>query len=107
IAVLSLVFLVPLCPAEAQKTTLRADSNTLEFSVDDSVAKGWWTLAPEFDPDVFLIRSRLPYRSKRVTFSSSLDSVTFDVKAGNDYDFVVLQEGETPCHIRITALANP
>lgn len=99
--------LAPLCPADDPIMTLRADSSTLDFSVDDRVAKGGWTLSPEFDPDVFLIRSRFPYRSKRVTFSSDLDSVTFEVKAGNNYDFTVLREGETPCRIRIAALVNP
>lgn len=93
--------------AEVPSLTLRADSNAIDFSVDGRVTKGGWTLSHKFDPDVFLIRSRLPYRSKRVTFSSKLDSVTFNVKAGNDYNFIVLQEGETPYRIRITALANP
>lgn len=93
--------------AEGPVSTLRSESDTLDFAVDVKVAKGGWTLSPEFDPDVFLIRSRLPYRSKRVTFSSEVDSVSFKVKAGNDYDFDVLREGEPPSRIRIAALANP
>lgn len=103
---LSLGLLAESGVAAGPVSTLRTESDTLTFSIDGS-PEGVWPVSPQFDPDIFLIRSRWPYQSKRVTFSSGVDSVSFDVKAGNDYDFTVVREGEPPCRVRVTALAHP
>lgn len=96
------------CCGETKSPIMTSDSQTLDVSVDGNLlAKDGWTLSPDFDPDVFIIRSRLPYKSKQVTFSSLADSVSFDVTAGNDYDFTVILNGETRCNVRIAALADP
>ena len=93
---------------ETSRPILVSDTQTLSVTIDgEPYANGQWELSPKFDPDLLLIRSKLPYGSKQVTFSSGVDSITFDVQAGNDYDFTVLRNEETPCHIRIAALADP
>ncbi len=46
---------------------MSSDSQTLDVSVDgELIAKDGWTLSPDFDPDLFIIRSRLPYKSMPV-----------------------------------------
>ena len=107
-SLLLLALINPPSIGETSRPILVSDTQTLSVTIDgEPYANGQWELSPKFDPDLLLIRSKLPYGSKQVTFSSGVDSITFDVQAGNDYDFTVLRNEETPCHIRIAALADP
>jgi hypothetical protein len=58
-------------------------------------------------PDVFSIGSQWPYRFKKVAFSTDVNSISFNVQPGRKYDFVILLNERTPCHIQIATLANP
>jgi Protein of unknown function (DUF998) len=63
-------------------------------------------LEPKKNPDIFSIGSKWPYKSKRVTFITDIDSISFDVQPGNKYDFLILQ-GNIRCHIQIRTLNDP
>jgi len=87
--------------------TIRSNIGNLDIRVGDTYfLKGGWLLEPARNPDIYPIPSKWPYSSKKVTFTSDIDSVSFDVKAGQKYDFIVLYK-DTACHIQISASADP
>lgn len=97
----------PADPA-AEVPTARATSNSVAISVDDGpFVEGAWHLNPDVNPDVFMIGSRLPYGTKKIAFKSDVDTISFDVQAGNEYDFVFILNEDTPCHLKILARPDP
>lgn len=108
---LLLLFLLLICAqtisAQDHVPTIRASSPVADIKVgDDFFAKGGWRLEPHKDPDIFSIGSKWNYKNKKVTFTTDLDSISFNVQPGNKYDFIVLFN-DTPCRIRIVTLPNP
>jgi hypothetical membrane protein len=74
---------------------------------DDYFAKGGWQLEPSKKPDVFSIGSKWVYKTKRVSFITDIDSISFDAAPGNKYNFIILLNQHTPCYIQVKALSNP
>jgi hypothetical membrane protein len=94
--------------AQENLPTIKATSSSVDIRVgDDYFAKGGWALDPNRKPDVFSIGSKWLYESKKVTFTTDLDSISFDVQPGSKHDFIVLLNDSIPCHIQIATLANP
>lgn len=88
--------------------TINASSTSVDIRVgNDYFSKGGWILDPQHKPDVFSIGSKWPYDSKKVTFITNVDSISFDVQPGRKYDFIILLNQHTPCHIQIATLSNP
>lgn len=95
-------------PAQGQLPTIRSNSSTLDVKIgDDYFAKGGWFLEPQKKPDVLSIGSKWPYDHKKVSFVTDVDSISFDVQPGKDYDFIILLKDQSACYIRISTLANP
>ena len=69
--------------------------------------KNGWHLDPNTNPDIFSIGSKWNYTSKKVTFITDIDSISFNVEPNRKYDFIVLLNKKTPCHIQIATSANP
>lgn len=87
---------------------VRANSSSVALSVDDGpFMDGAWHLNPAVNPDVFRIGSALPYGTKKIVFRTDVDSISFNVEAGNEYDFVFLLNENVRCHTRIWARPNP
>lgn len=94
--------------AQAQLPSVQTTSNVVDLRIDEGpVMQGAWHLDPAVAPDVFEIGSALPYGSKKITFKTDVDEISFDVEAGNEYDFVFLLDCDTPCHTRIWARPDP
>lgn len=94
----------------AQKSlpTIKAKSTVIDIKVgDDYFAKGGWKLEPAKNPDVFSIGSKWWYDTKKITFITDLDSISFNVQPAHMYDFVILLNKTSPCYIKITTSANP
>lgn len=88
--------------------TIKSTSSEVDIRVgEDYFAKGGWHLDPGADPDVFSIGSKWNYKSKKVSFITDIDSISFNVKPNSNYDFVILLNGNQPCHIQIVTSANP
>ena len=103
-----LFFMAGSVSAQESMRTIKADSIAVDIKVDDDYfAKGGWILEPGNNPDVFSIGSKWPYKTKKITFLTNRDSLTVDLPPGSTFDFIVLLNGSTPCHIRIATLANP
>jgi len=74
---------------------------------DELFIKHGWRLQPENDPDIFSIGSKLPYEHKRVSFITNVDSISFDVQPGAHYDFIVLLNNTSRCHVQIVTSPDP
>lgn len=80
--------------ASAQKKLLILKTNTTSISIkeDSSFYKDTWTVSPEVKLDVFVTNHFL--KSKKITFYSDIDSLSFDVKPNRKYDFIILLNGK-------------
>lgn len=88
--------------------TIKATSPTVDIAVgNEFFIKGGWFLEPDKRPDVFSIGSKWTYEYKKVTFITDIDSITFDVQPGNEYNFIILLNDTIPCHIQIVTSPDP
>ncbi len=102
------LFLVLFAIATSQAQTIRATSTSVDIRVaNEYFAKGGWTLDSTKKPDVFSIGSKWLYDTKKVTFATDIDSISFDVKPGSKYDFIILLNEKTPHYIQISTHSNP
>jgi len=108
IFLLSLLIFCKLSFGQQNIATIKATSPKVDIRVgDDYFMKGGWILEPEKDPDVFYIGSKWLYKTKKVTFITDIDSISFDVQAGHTYDFTILLNNTTACNIQIAVMADP
>lgn len=94
--------------AQNKEPSIQATSSKVDIRVgDDYFLKEGWILEPNKNPDIFYIGSKWLYDSKKVSFSTDIDSITFEVMPGDTYDFVITLNKNIPCHIQIVTSANP
>jgi hypothetical membrane protein len=87
---------------------IKATSEKVDIRVgNEYFAKGGWALDPNKKPDVFSIGSKWIYGTKKVTFTTDIDSISFDVKPGNKYNFIIVLNDTISCYIQIKTLSNP
>jgi hypothetical protein len=67
--------------AQDNLPTINATSANVDIRVgDDYFAKGGWILDSSKKPDIFSIGSKWLYETKQVTFTTDIDSISFNVK---------------------------
>jgi len=87
---------------------IKATSEKLDIRVgNEYYLKGGWALDPNKKPDVFSIGSKWVYETKKVTFTTNIDSISFNVKPGNKYNFIIVLNDTISCYIQIKTLSNP
>jgi hypothetical protein len=64
--------------------TIRANSKMVAIRDGNILYENRWTIVPTAKPDIFITQSR------KVTFITDLDSITFNVESYKTYDFVIL-----------------
>ena len=88
--------------------TIKSTSDKVSLRIGDELfLKNGWILEPSKKPDVFVINSKWLYNTKDVTFTTDIDSLSFKVKAGNNYNFIILLNEREKCYIQIVTLPNP
>jgi hypothetical membrane protein len=88
--------------------TIKSTSDKISLRIGDELfLKDGWILEPSKNPDVYVINSKWLYKTKDVTFITDIDSLTFKVKAGNNYNFIILLNEKEKCYIKIITLPNP
>ena len=65
---------------------LRTTKNKLSIKENDKLSKDSWTINFNLNPDIYITRKL----NSKVTFYSDIDSISFIIKKGRKYDFVVL-----------------
>ncbi len=70
---------------------IRSNTDRISYRVDKVMNKGAWTVSPKLKPDIYT--ANIKDKPVRVTFITDIDSITFKVKAGKSYPFIVLLKG--------------
>jgi hypothetical protein len=63
---------------------IRATSNKADIKDGKVLKKGYWTIVPEAKPDIYTTTS------KRVTFYTDKDSISFRIRPDKEYNFIIL-----------------
>src|ERR1700755_706888 len=98
----SFLLLLLLAAASAAQNNLPVvKSNVSVISIQDgeTLKKDSWTLGPETKPDVYEA-DLVGGKPRKVTFITDVDSISFTVEEGKQYDFII-RRGEDFCHTRI------
>lgn len=80
---------------------IRATSKNIKIRDGANFKEDYWVIFPETKPDIYYVD--FPRRDQKVTFITDKDSISFDVKYGNIYDFIVLLNEKDSCFTRISA----
>ena len=64
--------------------TIRANYDMVDIRDGNVLYENAWRVAPMEKPDIFTTQS------KKVTFITDLDSITFDIESNKTYDFVII-----------------
>ncbi|KQC01751.1 pepsin/retropepsin-like aspartic protease family protein [Pedobacter sp. Hv1] len=102
------IVLLALCVLIAQQLTaqqplpiLKTNSNVVSIRDGKNYRKNTWKLTPQAKLDIYY--TGLPQKEGKVTFISDIDSISFNVKYGKTYDFIVLLNNKDTCYTRISA----
>jgi carboxyl-terminal processing protease len=100
ILITALILFVVAVNAENKFPTIKANSDKISIQDGENLSKDSWTLAPEAKPDVYET-TLSKGKTKKITFITDSDKISFDVEAGKKYDFII-QQGETLCYTQIS-----
>jgi hypothetical protein len=76
---------------------IRATSNVADIRDGDHFNVGSWNISPQAKPDIYKTNSK----NKKVTFYTNLDSISFFVKPGGKYNFVILLNNKDSAYTQI------
>ncbi len=88
----------------AQKTlqTIKANSKNVTVLDGTHLRDGWWYIMPEKKPDYYHVEN--PKKTHKVTFYTDVDSISFDVKYNQIYDFIIVLKEKDSCLTRVSTL---
>jgi len=93
--------LSPLQSEQRELPVVRAHSRAVDVREGDHFRAGAWSIDPALALDVFYARRSDEERA--LTFTTDLDSITFEVKPGEEHDFVFLLDGHA-CRTRLSTM---
>ncbi|HEV7348195.1 S41 family peptidase [Telluribacter sp.] len=100
-----LFFVIVVCQSTNAQQTLpmiRAHTKTVDIRDGAVFQKGIWNLTPEAKPDIYY--ALLPEKERKITFYTDIDSISFDVKSGFTYDFIILLNNKDTCYTQINSV---
>ncbi len=80
---------------------IKANSKNVKIRDGANFKENFWVIFPETKPDIYYVD--IPRKEQKVTFITDKDSISFDVKFGKNYDFIILLNGKDSCYTRISA----
>lgn len=99
ILVAFLLALEQLSFAQNHLPVIKASSKNVDIRDGLHFKKGYWYLMPEKKPDYYFVE--IPGKEHKVSFITDKDSISFDTKYGEDYDFIIFLNNKDSCHTRI------
>ena len=87
--------------AQQRLPIIKAGSKKVDVQDGGIFRKGIWNLSPEVKPDIYFVIGH--EKENKVTFYTDIDSITFIVKPGLKYDFIILLNGKDTCYTQILA----
>lgn len=97
-----------LAQAFGQKNTtiISASSTKASTKAGNTFSKNEWTITPSLKPDIWEVT--IPKGKKiKCSFFTDLDSISFMVEQGKNYDFIVVLNGKDSAHTRIAGKSEP
>lgn len=85
--------------AQQKPLIIKATSKTVDIKDGYVIQKGIWSLSPEVKPDIY--QALQPAMEREITFYTDKDSISFQVKPGQHYDFIILLNGKDSCYTQI------
>ncbi len=76
--------------AQTKLPVIKATSKSVNIQNGKEFRKNWWTISPEIKPDVF----STSVKNENVTFYTDIDSISFKIKPGGEYNFIILLNGK-------------
>jgi len=97
-------FLLPLIisnffSAQKKIPVLHTENTHISIKEGESFYRNTWRISPDAKPDVFVTNPFVG--TKKISFYSESDSLSFIVKPNKKYDFIVLQKGKEPAYTQI------
>jgi len=95
------IFFVVSLFAQNNLPVIKATSRNVKIR-DGAVLKDWWYIVPEARPDVYWVD--FPRKEQAVTFITDIDSISFVVKHGMAYSFVIVVNGKDSAFTQIAGV---
>jgi len=73
--------------AQGKLQVIKADSITVAIRDGNNFNKTAWYISPKIKPDVYKTSNKNPHK---ITFYTNLDSISFNFKPNEKYDFIIL-----------------
>lgn len=90
---LLLTLTTPLVYAQKKIPALKTNTTLINIKEGDTDYKNIWIISTAVKPDIFVTN---PFTgTKRITFYSDIDSISFRVKPSKKYDFIILNGKDT------------
>ncbi len=83
---------------------LKSNTKSISIKEDESFYKDVWNVSPEVNPDIF-ITNRFK-KSKKITFYSDIDSISFEVLPQKKYNFLILINNTEKAFTQINTFQN-
>lgn len=94
-------FIQPLS-AQQKLPIVKATSRTVDVKDGEVYQKGIWNLSPENKPDTYFVLE--PVYEKKITFYTDIDSISFNIIPGSNYDFIILLNAKDTCYTQISTV---
>ncbi|ULQ51749.1 S41 family peptidase [Flavihumibacter fluvii] len=94
-------FIQPLA-AQQKLPTIKATSRIVDVKDGEVYQKGRWNLSPENKPDIYFALE--PVHEKKITFYTNIDSISFNIIPGRNYDFIILLNSKDTCYTQISTI---
>ena len=101
---LTLVLIVAQSTSAGDEALPVVRANSTKADVQDGGRRVAWYLDDVTEVHLDVYYARRGQGDRKVTFRTDVDTITFDVRPGRNYDFVVLFDGKHRCRSRISTL---
>lgn len=80
---------------------IKASSRYVDIRDGLHFRKKYWHILPEKRPDQYFVE--IPHKTHIVSFITDIDSISFKIEYGKEYDFIILLNNKDSCYTRIVA----
>lgn len=87
-------------PPKTPPPILKTNSKIVDVQDGDKFIKGGWSIDPAIPLDIY--DAQRTTTAKKVTFTSDIESISFDVAPGRTYDCNIVLIGRDICRTRVS-----
>ncbi|MCC7454774.1 MAG: hypothetical protein IT222_11445 [Crocinitomix sp.] len=100
--IFALLFITQTGFSQGKVPIIRANSKSVSVLDGEHYRPSWWYIMPEKNPDIYEVEN--PKKPHNVIFYTDVDTISFDVKLNETYDFIILLNGKDSCLTRISTI---